>query len=81
MDAGARALRASLARMCPRRAADLLSEAGLPPEEAYCVYQRDVRGRSVLEIAGELHLSPETVKRRRRAAFRKLQDHSAYRDG
>lgn len=81
MDAGARALRSSLRTMCPRRAADLLREAALPEEEARCVYEGDVRGRSVLELAGELNCSPETVKRRRRAAYRKLLDYGAYRDG
>lgn len=40
------------------------------------VVQRVVAGRSVRDIAGELHLSPHTVRNHLKAAYRKLGVHS-----
>jgi len=46
----------------------------LPPHETFCLSECDVRGKSCVEAAFSLHVSPETVKKYRRQAYRKMAD-------
>ena len=69
-----REIRALLSSMAPARAAQAVRLVGLPPDEETAVLAVDVHGQSCLQTAARLHVSVDTVKRLRRAAYRKLQD-------
>ena len=74
MDKQHRAIRAQLSSMAPKRAVAYILSFELPPDEAYCLIECDVRGKSRVEVAETLHVSPEYVKTRRRRAYSKIAD-------
>ena len=74
MDPETRTIRAMLCAMCPKRAVEYIKAFELPPEEEMVLIEREVRKRSVQQIAEAHQMSPETVKHRRRAAFHKMKD-------
>ena len=53
-------------------AADEISPDDVPEEEELALIECDARGRSVQQVAMALHVSYETVKRRRRSALLKI---------
>lgn len=63
-----------LGNMAPKRAIAYIKAQELPEDEEQCLIQCDVRKRSYAQVSALLHLSPEAVKRKRRAAFLKLAD-------
>lgn len=69
-----RAIRALLTSMSPRRAEAYIKAFQLREEEENVLFLGDVKGLSHIQIAGELHISPETVKRRKRSAYQKIAD-------
>ena len=60
--------------MAPKRAVAYILSFELPQDEAYCLIECDVRGKSRVEVAETLHVSPEYVKTRRRRAYSKIAD-------
>lgn len=74
MNSQHRAIRALLTSMSPRRAESYIKAFGLRAEEEAVLIEGDVRGLSHVQIAASLHLTPDTVKRRRRAAYSKICD-------
>jgi DNA-directed RNA polymerase specialized sigma24 family protein len=72
MNSQHRAIRALLTTMPPKRAIEYVQAFELPADEEYCVIQREVRKKSLQQIAQELNLSQEAVKDRRRWAFGKM---------
>lgn len=74
MDVEHKRIRKRLQSMAPRRAIAYIESIDLPPYEAACVIESDVRGKSYCEIAFLLNVSPETVKRYRRRAYQKIAD-------
>lgn len=74
MDSQHKAIRAKLTSMAPKRAVEYILSFELPPDEAICIIECDVRGKSRVEVAETLHVSPEYVKTRRRRAYSKIAD-------
>lgn len=74
MDSTHRAIRTKLATMAPKRAVAYIQSFELPEEEAACLIECDVRRRSYVQAGERLHLSPESIKKRRRRAFAKIAD-------
>lgn len=74
MDQQHRAIRACISGMAPRRAVEYIRSFELPDEEAACLIECDVRRRSYVQTAERLHISPETIKKRRRRAYKKMAD-------
>ena len=72
MDKQHRAIRAKLSSMAPRRAVAYIRSFELPPDEMACLVECDVRGRSCVQVAFEMNLSPDTVKKYRQKAYRKI---------
>ena len=72
MDTQHREIRAQLSSMAPRRAVAYIRSFELPPDEMACLVECDVRGRSCVQVAFEMNLSPDTVKKYRRKAYRKI---------
>lgn len=72
MDTQHREIRAQLSAMAPRRAISYIRSFDLPPDEAASLIECDVRGRSCVQVAFEMNLSPDTVKKYRRKAYRKI---------
>lgn len=72
MDPQHRHIRAQLSSMAPRRAVAYIRSFELPPDEMACLVECDVRGRSCVQVAFEMNLSPDTVKKYRRKAYRKI---------
>lgn len=72
LDPLSRATRAELQSMAPVLAIPYIRSFQLPPEEELVLVERECRGKSAQQIAIEQCLSVETVKRRRRAALRKI---------
>lgn len=60
--------------MAPKRAIAWIQSFELLPEEAFCLRECDVRGKSCVEAAFSLHVSPETIKKYRRRAYGKMAD-------
>lgn len=60
--------------MSPRRAEAYIKAFQLREEEEKAILLGDVKGLSHIQIAVELHISPETVKRRKRSAYQKISD-------
>lgn len=67
-------IRRRLQSMAPKRAIAYVMSAQLPPDEAVCVIECDVKRKSYCETALLLNVSPETVKRCRRRAYQKFAD-------
>lgn len=74
MDSQHKRIRAQLSSMAPKRAVAYILSFELPPDEAYCLIECDVRGKSRVEVAETLHVSPEYVKTRRHRAYSKIAD-------
>jgi DNA-directed RNA polymerase specialized sigma24 family protein len=69
-----REIRAMLKCMAPKRAIAWIQSFELPQEEAQCIAECDVRGRSCVEQAFRMNVSVDGVKRRRRTAYKKMAD-------
>lgn len=69
-----REIRAMLHSMAPKRAIAWIQSFDLPQEEAQCIAECDVRGRSCVEQAFRMNVSVDGVKRRRRTAYKKMAD-------
>ena len=69
-----RAIRAILSAMAPRRAVACIQAFELPEDEERCLIECDVRRKSYAQVSELLHISPETVKRRRHRAYQKISD-------
>lgn len=74
MNSQHRAIRALLSSMSPRRAVDYIQSFQLRPDEEAVLIECDVRGLSYIQAADKLNLSPDTIKRRRQSAYRKIAD-------
>lgn len=74
MEARHREIRAEIGKMSPRRARAYILGFELPPYEAICLIECDVKGKSCVQVAEQLHVSPEFVKKTRRRAFAKIAD-------
>nr|DAG37855.1 MAG TPA: TrfB transcriptional repressor protein/DNA Complex-turn-helix, complex, transcription.5A [Caudoviricetes sp.] len=73
-----REIRARLSRMAPQRAVDYVKAFDLPPMEEACIIECDVRGRSCVDVAMDLFVSPDTIKNCRRRAYGKIADGISY---
>nr|DAQ96392.1 MAG TPA: ECF sigma factor [Caudoviricetes sp.] len=81
MDSQHKAIRAQLTSMAPKRAVAYILSFELPNDEAACIIECDVKRKSCVQVAGMLHTSPDTVKRYRQRAYRKIAyDISGTRD-
>ena len=69
-----REIRALLSSMSPKRAEQAVRLVGLSADEETAVLAVDVHGQSCLQVAEQLYVSVDTVKRLRRSAYQKLQD-------
>lgn len=69
-----RTIRALLQTMAPLRAISYIKSFQLRPEEEDTLIACDVRGMSYIQAGDNLHLSPEAIKRRKRAAYQKIND-------
>ena len=67
-------IRAELSAMAPKRAVAYILSFELPEDEAACIIECDVRGKSYAQVCEALHLSPEAVNRCRRRAYQKIAD-------
>nr|DAW08304.1 MAG TPA: ECF sigma factor [Caudoviricetes sp.] len=74
MDKQHRAIRAQLSSMAPKRAVAYILSFELPADEAACIIECDVRGRSLVQVAAQLHMSVDGLAKLRRRAYRKLAD-------
>ena len=63
-----------IAGMAPNRAVEFVRSFDLPEEEAQSLILCDVRQRSYVQASDILHLSPESIKRKRRKALDKIVD-------
>lgn len=78
MNAQHREIRARLSRMAPQRAVDYVKAFDLPPMEEACIIECDVRGRSCVDVAMDMFVSPDTIKNCRRRAYGKIVDGISY---
>lgn len=69
-----RELRARLQKMAPRRAMEYIAAFDLQGNEAFCIVECDVRGKSCQQVADALHVSQEYVKKCRRNGYGKIID-------
>ena len=67
--------------MAPSWAAAYIRSFGLPEEEELFLLERDVRGKSYVQIAMERNTTAEAIKRRRRRAYAKIVDEIDHREG
>lgn len=67
-----RAIRALLTSMSPRRAVWYIKAFELPQDEETAIIECDVRRKSCVQVAEKLHVAPDTVKRYRQRAYRKI---------
>lgn len=75
MDRQRKAVRGYIAGMAPNRAVEFVRSFDLPEEEeAQSLILCDVRQRSYVQASDILHLSPESIKRKRRKALDKIID-------
>jgi DNA-directed RNA polymerase specialized sigma24 family protein len=74
MDGQRRAIRTLLTSMAPTRATAYIKSFELPAEEEFCIIEVDVKKKSYQEVCFLLHVSPETVKKRRKDGYRKIAD-------
>lgn len=73
MDRQRKAVRGYIAGMAPSRAIEFVRSFDLP-EEAQSLILCDVRQKSYVQASDILHLSPESIKRKRRKALDKIID-------
>lgn len=67
-----RAIRAMLASVSPKRAIEYIRAFDLPADEETALIECDIRRRSCVQVAEMLHVAPDTVKRYRQRAYRKI---------
>ena len=60
--------------MAPNRAVEFVRSFDLPEEEAQSIILCDVRQKSYVQASDILHLSQESIKRKRRKALDKIID-------
>lgn len=72
MDEKCRAIRTVLGRSAKEKAVAYIDSFQLNPDERACLIDREVRRKSVQQIAMEQNVSPETVKRWRKNALRRM---------
>jgi len=72
MDRRSMETRRRLREMAPAKSIPYIQSFQLPPEEELVLIEKEARGKSVLQIALACNMSVESVKRRRKAALRKL---------
>lgn len=74
MDNQHRSIRHMLGGMAPTRAAAYVKSFELPEDEEFCILNCDVRKKSCVQTAMMINLSPESVKKKRRAGYSKISD-------
>ena len=74
MNSQHRAVRALLQSMSPRRAEAYIRSFRLPQEEELFVLECDVRGKTYVQAARDNAVTPESIKRLRQRAYRKIAD-------
>ena len=74
MNPQAKEIRKRLSKMAPMQAAALIQSFGLPEYEEETLIFREIRGKSLQQIADLQNVSIDTVKRRRRAALSKMRN-------
>lgn len=67
-----RAIRALLTTTSPKRAVEYIKAFELPSDEETALIECDVRRKSCVQVAGILHVTPDTVKRYKQRAYRKI---------
>ena len=72
MDSQHKRIRAELSAMAPRRAVEYILSFELPPDEAACIIERDVRRKSCVQVAMEHNLSVDAFKKYRPGAYQKI---------
>ena len=73
MDSKCHAVRMALLDLeSPRIIADKIRSFNLPIEEEAVIIAREAKGRSIIQIADDFGMSPETVKRRRKRGFERM---------
>lgn len=78
MDSRNQAIRAQISVMCRERALDYIGAFHLPKDEAAYIIEREVDGKSLVEIARDHHTTVEVVRDRRRAGFTRIADGIEY---
>lgn len=63
-----------LESMAPVRSIPYIKSFQLPVEEELFIIEREAMRKSIQQIAMEHHVSVETVKRRRKSAFKKISN-------
>jgi DNA-directed RNA polymerase specialized sigma24 family protein len=74
MDRKSSAVRFVLSTTDPKRAIEMVKSFSLPSDEEVCIIDREIKKKSIQQIAMEQNISPETVKRRRRSGLYKIVD-------
>lgn len=74
MNSQHRAIRVLLQEMGPRRAENYIQAFDLRDDESMYIIEREVRRKSIQQIASAQNVSAETVKRRRRSGFQKIAE-------
>lgn len=69
-----RAIRAKLQSMAPQRAVSFITGLELPGDEAFCIIECDVRGKSCVQVAARLYVSVDGLYKIRRRAYDKIAD-------
>lgn len=66
-----------LGSMAPKRAVAYIESFDLPEVEKRCLIECDIRQKSHVQVGEMLHISVSAVKKRRKAAYRKITDDPA----
>ena len=74
MDAKRKEIRSKLSTTAPNRAVTYILSCNLPPDEAACLIECDVRRKSCVQVADMLHISVDGLAKLRRRAYTKLAD-------
>lgn len=74
MNSQHRAIRVLLQEMGPRRAENYIQAFDLRDDESMYIIEREVRRKSIQQIASAHTVSAETVKRRRRSGFQEIAE-------
>lgn len=74
MDSQHKQIRAELSAMAPKRAVAYVLSFELPPSEAACIIECDVRQKSCVQVADMLHVSVDGLAKIRRRAYTKIAD-------
>ena len=74
MNSQHRAIRVLLQEMGPRQAENYIQAFDLRDDESMYIIEREVRRKSIQQIASAHTVSADTVKRRRRSGFQKIAE-------